>query len=120
MKILIIDDNKSLQESMIVLMEHWGFEFDIASNGREGVDMAIANDGEYDVCIMDVEMPVMSGCDAVKEIRRNVKYLPIIAYSGNPFYKDNCENCDFDEFLDKPGTPDELMEKIKKLTKSTG
>jgi len=115
MKILIVEDNKGLQRSVEMLMKIWGFDFDMVSNGQEAVERAMTNEGEYDLCLMDVEMPVMNGCEATKIIRRNLKYFPIMAYSGNYLYREECFECGVDDFLEKPCPPDKLLAKIQEL-----
>jgi len=81
MKILIVDDKRSMQVSFGFLMKEWGYQFDIANNGQEAVDKARAN--QYDICIMDILMPVMDGCEATKIIRCFSEDLPILAVTGN-------------------------------------
>lgn len=63
MKILIAEDNRDLQDVIVGFMGLWRFDFDLASNGREAVDLAKINEGKYDLCLMDIDMPVMDGFD---------------------------------------------------------
>ncbi len=53
MKILIAEDDRAHQEINKILMEDWEFEFDMISSGRKAFDLAKANEGEYDLCLMD-------------------------------------------------------------------
>jgi len=64
MKLLIAEDNTALQKTMEMMMKAWNFDFDITSDGQEAVNQAKRNKGAYDLCIMDVEMPIMDGCEA--------------------------------------------------------
>lgn len=116
MKILIAEDNPEFQIFTKGLMGDWGYKFDIAPNGLEAVERAERSDGKYDLCMMDINMPVMDGCEATKAIRLKVKYLPILAVSSNVEFKDKCLKAGVDDFLDKCRYMDELYNKINELT----
>lgn len=116
MKILIAEDNKDQQEMIEMLMEHWDYDFDIAPDGRKAVELAETNGGKYDPCLMDIDMPIMNGFEAAKTIRRKVEYLPIMALTGNSLSMDEYSEGGMDDFLQKPYCPDELYNKINKLT----
>ncbi len=116
MKILIAEDNQALQKMNEQLMNHFGYDFDIVSNGKEAVEYAQKNEGKYDLCIMDIDMPIMNGLEATEIIRRKLKYFPIMAFSGNPMNKQKCLKIGMDDFLEKPCILDELLAKIHELT----
>ena len=116
MKILIAEDDSVLQTIAGKLMNRWGFEFDMASNGQEAVDQAKINEGEYDLCLMDIDMPIMNGFKATKIIRRKLKYFPIMALTGNLQAKQKYLEKGMDDFLGKPYSFDNLHQKINELT----
>jgi len=116
MNILIAEDVQILQSLNIRLMEHWGYDFDMASNGEEAVEYALKNEGKYDLGLMDIEMPLMDGIEATQRIRQETKYFPIIAYSSNPSHRKQCFECGCDAFVEKPILPSNLYKKIKELT----
>jgi len=116
MKLLIAEDTPFLQLFNTELMNIWGYDFDMASNGIEAVDYALKNEGKYDLGLMDIEMPVMNGLEATRLIRQKAKYFPIMAYTSNPAYRKQCFECGFDEFVEKPTTPGSLFKKINELT----
>ncbi len=116
MKILIAEDDQALQEMNKQLMNHFGYDFDIVSNGKEAVEYAQKNEGKYDLCIMDIDMPIMNGLQATEIIRRKLKYIPIMAFSGNPMNKRKCLKIGMDDFLEKPCIISELLAKINELT----
>ncbi len=97
-------------------MEHWGYSYDLASNGEEAVEYAKRNNGKYDLCLMDVEMPKMNGVEATKIIRKIVNYFPIIGYTANDSFKRACYEAGMDDFAVKPCLPEELFAKINALT----
>ncbi len=116
MKILIAEDNQAIQEMDEQLMNRWGYDFDIVSNGIEAVEYAQKNEGKYDLCIMDIDMPIMNGLQATEIIRRKLKYFPIMAFSGNPMNRGKCLETGMDDFLEKPCIISELLAKINELT----
>ncbi len=116
MRILIAEDDKFLQLLVGKLMERWGFEFDMTSNGQEAVEQAERNEGEYDLCLMDVDMPIMNGIEATKIMRCKLKYFPIMALTGNLEAKQKYLKMGMDDFLEKPYSFDTLYKKINELT----
>lgn len=78
MRVLIAEDTPMLQEMVSEFMNDWGYDFDMASNGQEAVNLAKTNEGRYDICLMDIDMPVMNGCEAQK---RSVKKQNIFLFS---------------------------------------
>lgn len=119
MKLLIAEDHPGLQKSMELMMKLWGFDYDLAANGQEAVIQAKRNRGLYDLCIMDVEMPIMNGCEATRIMRRDLGYFPIMAYSGNYSYREECINSGADAFVEKPCSPHDLLAKIRELAVKT-
>ena len=116
MKILIAEDNLTLQELNEELMDIWEYDFDMVSNGMEAVEYAKKREGKYDLCLMDIDMPIMNGIQASQIIRQKFKYFPIMAYSANPSHREKCFEIGMDEFLEKPCCPDVLLDKINELT----
>lgn len=116
MKILIAEDNRALQNVIGEFMDFWGFDFDLASNGREAVNLAKINEGKYDLCLMDIDMPVMNGFEATKNIRQKIKYLPVMALTGNLAAADDYLKVGMDDYLQKPYNPEKLYDKISELT----
>lgn len=120
MRVLIAEDTPLLQEMICEFMDCWGYEFDLANNGLEAVNLAKARDGHYDICLMDIDMPVMDGCEATREIRKQIKYFPIIALSGNERIGAIYPEIGIDDFLEKPYSMDTLHDKIDELTVKVG
>ena len=112
MNLLLVEDNESTQKMLCVLLESWGFNFDMASNGKEAVELAKSNEGKYDICFMDTDMPVMDGFEATKIIRQNVRYFPILSTSGDFTYENKLLEIGSDEFIAKPYNLGKLKKKI--------
>ena len=119
MKILIAEDEEMNQNLAGNLMNHWGFDYDMASNGREAVEYARTNQGGYDLCLMDIDMPVMNGLEATKIIRSSLEYFPIMALTGNLGVRQECLDTGMDDFLSKPYQLDVLFNKVKDLSTKT-
>lgn len=116
MKILIAEDNRELQKLIGMFMDMWGYDFDIAPNGQRAVELAEINESKYDLCLMDIDMPIMDGFEATKIIRRKMRYFPMMALSGNSIISDKYLEVGLDAFLQKPYSPGDLYTKISELT----
>ena len=115
-RILLVEDQPLNQKITNMLMQRLGYgQIDVANNGREGVDMV--NQGSYDIVFMDLQMPVMGGVDASREIRGNflLKHQPaIIAMTGHALtgVKESCIEAGMDEFITKPVSLDDFRRVI--------
>lgn len=87
-KILLAEDNEINQQVAQEILEKAGFVIDIAEDGKQAVEAV--EKISYDLVLMDIQMPVMDGYEATKEIRNNPKFkeLPILAMSANAMTKD--------------------------------
>ncbi len=120
MKILIAEDNPDIRMLHQKRMSKWGYHADFASNGKEAVEH-VQKSGEknitnYDLCLMDINMPIMSGIEAIQTIRKNTPYLPVIAYSANLDNKAPSLKAGADEFLLKPYPTKALKEKLEECS----
>ncbi len=116
MNLLIAEDDPSNRIILFLLMEYWGYNSDIVSNGKEAVILAKANEGQYDLCIMDINMPIMDGCKAAEIIHSREKHLPILAITSNAEHRHKYLKNGIDDILENPYIPDALYAKIKELT----
>lgn len=119
MNILIAEDNQIIQMIHRTIMENWGFTYDLATNGLEAVEYAKKNNGKYDLCLMDIDMPKMNGIEATKIIRRVVDYFPILALTADDTHKAASFEAGMDDFAVKPCSREDLLARIKKLTVKT-
>ena len=95
-RILLAEDNELNQEIAVAILEEAGFQVDVAGDGQIAVDMLQKSDpGYYQLVLMDVQMPVMSGYEAVREIRQlenqRLAGIPVIAMTANAFEEDKQE-----------------------------
>lgn len=96
LQVLLVEDNELNREIAEDLLDSMGARVDCAENGKEGVDMFLASkNGFYDVILMDLQMPVMNGWDACREIRRADRAdagLPVLALTANA-HPEDIEKC---------------------------
>lgn len=109
LKILLVEDAEFNAEFLIEVLEEQGFEVNHAENGKVAVDMfAASQPGEYDVILMDMQMPVMDGCEAAAKIRSldrpDAKNVWIYACTANTFKEDmdRALASGMNDFLTKP------------------
>ena len=119
LNVLLAEDNKVNQVLALRLLEKRGFTVVVAPNGEAAVE-ASANQ-TFDVILMDIQMPVMSGFDATRAIRTreasHSKHTPIIAMTANAMTGDRekCLACGMDAYIAKPLNVAELFETIERL-----
>ncbi len=111
MKVLVAEDNPVNRKLMQVLLKNLGCEAECVENGQEAVDKVRAND--YDVVLMDLQMPVMGGVEATQYIRKDVaKIVPIIALTAAVLQEDRDRSlkAGMNDFLTKPVKTQELKD----------
>ena len=115
-RILVVEDNPVNQEVMIELLRHAHFEVDLAENGR--IALSRVETFAYDLVLMDMQMPVMGGVEATREIMRSPGGTkpPIVAMTANAMASDReeCLNAGMCDFLSKPIEPDLLWQVLVK------
>lgn len=111
-KILLVEDNELNYEIAKTVLEEAGFIVDGASNGKEAIDKT--SDSTYDVILMDIQMPIMDGYEATKELRRLGNKTPIIAMTANAFSEDRkkAEDVGMDGYIAKPIDVNKLVSTI--------
>ena len=121
--ILLTEDNIINQEIILGLLENSGINIDIASNGKEAVQMYEKNSTKYELILMDLQMPIMDGYEATKIIRKENKNIPIIALTANAMLSDieATQNVGMNEHLNKPIEVDKLYSTLLEyITKKVG
>ena len=93
MKVLIIDDERSIRNSMKEILADEGYEVDVAENGKIAVEKFRQLDpGSYDAILMDIRMPIMDGLEATRQIRnlgkKDSRTISIVALSANAHDED--------------------------------
>ncbi len=121
-RILLAEDNELNQEIAVEILGDAGFTTEVAPNGQIAVDMLKKSEpGYYQVVLMDVQMPVMNGYEAVREIRnfenKKLASIPILAMTANAFEEDKQEalRCGMNDHIAKPINVKVLFETLKKV-----
>ena len=113
-RILLAEDNFINQEVACEILADAGLVADVADDGREAVEMV--RSGHYDLVLMDVSMPVMSGLEASTAIRclPGCEHLPIVAMTANAFDEDRerCLAAGMNDHVAKPVSPERLYETL--------
>ncbi|MEM9338683.1 MAG: response regulator [Bacteroidota bacterium] len=118
-KVLLVEDNQINQMVAVNFLKKRGFQSDTAYNGIEAIQRM--EEKEYDLVLMDVQMPEMDGLTATRHIRKNLKSpnkdVKIMAMTASVLKHeiDRCFEAGMDEYIPKPFDPDELYSKIVKL-----
>lgn len=101
-RVLVAEDNEDIRALVRLILSKTGIDLDMVENGKDAVNKA--NEKKYDLILMDVQMPVMDGLTAVKELRENGYILPIVVMTANAMQKDReeCIEAGFDSFISKP------------------
>ena len=105
LRVLLVEDGNANQILAMGLLRNWGHEVELAENGAEAVEAWQA--GNFDVILMDVQMPVMDGLEATRRIRELEppdRHIPIIAMTARAMKGDRekCLESGMDEYLPKP------------------
>src|SRR5574344_2544088 len=103
-KVLLVEDNEINQEVASMFLKKANIEVDIANNGLEAVNMHKENQNKYDLILMDLQMPILSGYDATRKIRELDKDIPIVALTAAAMIEDKEKvlSCGMNDHLGKP------------------
>ncbi|MDD2711908.1 MAG: response regulator, partial [Simplicispira sp.] len=115
-RILLVEDNELNQEVATELLRDAGFIVDLAENGQVALDKVQA--ANYDIVLMDMQMPVMDGMTATRKIRAlpQCKALPIVAMTANAMQgdRDDCLSAGMNDHVAKPIEPQGLFQSLLK------
>ena len=120
LRVLLAEDNAINQKLGVRLLEKHGHTVTVAGDGNEAV--AAVQNGEFDLVLMDVQMPNMSGLEAAATIRNlergTDRHVPIVAMTAHAMKGDeeHCLAAGMDDYISKPIQPDHMMEVIARVT----
>jgi signal transduction histidine kinase/ligand-binding sensor domain-containing protein/DNA-binding response OmpR family regulator len=115
LRILIAEDNPINQQLALIVLTKMGYDPAVAENGKEAIDKQ--RQDNYDIILMDVQMPGMDGIEATRHIRSGLATQPvIIAMTANAMQgdKDECLNAGMNDYISKPFKPQEIAMLLEK------
>lgn len=120
-KLLVAEDNLMNRKYINRVLKKWDVQFDFAINGEEAVELAATSN--YDLILMDLQMPIMDGIEAATQIRlgKNINQeTPIIALTASAMtmQKNQAKEAGMNEFITKPFIPNDLLEVLTKYLKN--
>lgn len=120
MRVLIVDDEVRLADSIGELMKSQKYSVDIVYDGRDG--LMYAESGIYDVIILDIMLPLIDGFDIVKQLRKKKINTPVILLTARDDTSDKVRglDCGADDYLTKPFQAEELLARVRAVSRRQG
>lgn len=117
MRILLAEDEKDLSKALVTALEKNKYSVDAVFDGQDAIDYILL--GNYDAAIFDIMMPVKTGLEALKVLRKKGIDIPILLLTAKAEISDRVEGLDYgaDDYLTKPFAIDELMARIRTMTR---
>lgn len=117
MKILVVDDEVKLADAVGELLRRNKFVVDVVYDGDDGY--FYAKNGDYDAVILDVMMPKMDGFEVVSKLRQNKCNVPVLMLTAKDEVASRVKglDCGADDYLTKPFASEELLARIRALTR---
>lgn len=117
MRILIVEDEHRIANSIKKGLEQERYAVDVAYTGNDGFDMASTED--YDLIILDIMLPEMNGFEICKNLRKNKIHIPILMLTAKGQTEDKVKGLDTgaDDYMTKPFSFDELLARARALTR---
>ena len=120
MRLLVIEDDNTLRESLAAQLIESGFAVEQAADGKEGLYFAL----EYpiDLAIIDLGLPEMSGLDIIREVRKQGKTFPILILTARDRWEDKVGGLDAgaDDYVVKPFQFEEVIARVNALVRRSG
>ncbi len=120
MNILIVEDEHRLADSICEIFTSQKYTCDVVYDGADG--LAYGKSGIYDVIVLDIMLPKMNGFEVLRSLRSQKINTPIILLTARDDVSDKVKGLDYgaDDYLTKPFSKDELLARIRALSRRTG
>ena len=120
MRLLVIEDDSTLRESLTDKLKAAGFAVEQAADGREGLHFAL--DYPIDLAIIDLGLPEMSGLEVIREVRKQGKSYPILILTARDRWEDKVDGLDAgaDDYVVKPFQFEEVLARVNALVRRSG
>lgn len=120
MNILVVEDERNLADAICHILGENGYQTEAAYDGKTG--LAYAESGLYDAAVLDVMLPGMDGFEIVRTLRKAGNGLPVMMLTARASTADKVSglDCGADDYMTKPFETDELLARVRALTRRTG
>ncbi|MGD9559592.1 MAG: response regulator transcription factor [Oscillospiraceae bacterium] len=120
MKILVVEDEKRLAKALGQILKEQRYLVDVVHTGADG--LAYAQSGQYDVMVLDVMLPGLSGLAVAKRLREEKNATPILMLTARDEVADKVQGLDTgaDDYMTKPFATEELLARVRALTRRPG
>lgn len=120
MRILIVEDEVRLAEALAQIMMEQKYSADLVYDGADGLDYAMS--AQYDVIVLDVMLPKLSGFEVVRQLRAKKNATPVIMLTARDEIPDKVRglDCGADDYMTKPFSPEELLARVRALSRRQG
>ena len=120
MQVLVVEDEVRLAETLAQLLREQKYVVDVVHDGKDG--LAYAESGQYDVIVLDVMLPGMDGYQVARTLRRKRYATPILMLTARSGVADKVAglDCGADDYMTKPFAPEELLARVRALTRRQG
>jgi two-component system response regulator PhoP len=120
MRLLVVEDDQALRESLVEQLKKSGFNVDAAADGEEG--LYCGREYSLDLAIVDLGLPKLSGMDVIKKLRAEGKTFPILILTARDRWQDKVEGLQAgaDDYVAKPFHFEELMARLQALLRRSG
>jgi two-component system response regulator MprA len=120
MRILVVDDDRAVRESLRRSLQFNGYQVEVASDGQQALD-AIASGSRPDAMVLDVMMPRLDGLQVCRQLRSSGDDLPVLVLTARDLVSDRVAGLDAgaDDYLPKPFALEELLARLRALLRRT-
>jgi DNA-binding response OmpR family regulator len=120
LRILVVEDEPRLAETLMQLLRDGGYEADTVEDGLRGLELA--QKGTYGLLVLDVMLPGLDGLGVCRALREKGKSVPILMLTARTQVADKVAglDCGADDYMTKPFAPEELLARVRALTRRQG
>lgn len=116
-KILVVEDESSLATGLRINFEMEGYEVDLAEDGRRAIELHREAQPPYDLIVLDLMLPEMSGYETCRQLRTVDPEVPVLALTARTLAEDKTQafDCGVDQYMTKPFALPELLSRVRNL-----
>lgn len=120
MRVLVVEDEVRLADALGQIMTEQKYAADVVYDGADG--LAYAQSGQYDAIVLDVMLPKLSGFEVVRRLRAEKNATPVLLLTARDEVQDKVTglDCGADDYMTKPFSPEELLARVRALTRRQG